>query len=129
LLTFKSVQNLNPGKTLIEAVEILVEKLHLYQRALGKAYKPPEHLIAAVTRAFQDSPKMSDALSDPTTSFETLMSKLRARAAMLQQDESANQYTIDTSTNLASNRRLRDREEAIVLYTDRKFFSHTKRHA
>jgi hypothetical protein len=61
-LTFKSVQNLNPGKTLMEAVEILVKKLHLCQRTLGKAYEPPEHLVAAVTKAFQDLPKMSNAL-------------------------------------------------------------------
>jgi hypothetical protein len=72
---------------------------------------------------------MSNALSDPTTSFKTLMSKLHIRAAVLQQDESANQYTIDISTNSASSRRLRDREEVTVLYTDYKFLGRIKRHA
>jgi hypothetical protein len=129
LLTFKGVRNLNPGKTLVEAVETLVEKLHLCQRALGKAYEPPEHLVAAVIRAFQDLPKMSDALSDSITNFETLMLKLRARAAVLQREESASQYVTDMDTDLASSHRRRDCEEATALYTDRKFLGCTRRQA
>jgi hypothetical protein len=72
---------------------------------------------------------MSNTLNDLTTSFKTLMLKLYTRAAMLQQDESANQYIINTGTNSASSRRLRDRKEATILYTDRKFLNRTKRHA
>ncbi|EED14529.1 conserved hypothetical protein [Talaromyces stipitatus ATCC 10500] len=77
------------AKTLVEAVEILIKKLHLCQCALGNAYKGQEHLVAAVTRACQDSPEMSDALSDPATNFETLVSRLRARAAVVQGKKSA----------------------------------------
>jgi hypothetical protein len=52
LLTFKSIQNLNLGKILVEAVEILIKKFHLYQRALGKTYELSEYLVAVVTKAF-----------------------------------------------------------------------------
>ncbi|EED23142.1 hypothetical protein TSTA_065950 [Talaromyces stipitatus ATCC 10500] len=81
--TLKGILRNNPSKTLMEAVEILIEKLHLCQRALGNAYKGQEHLVAAVTRVCQDLPEMSDALSDPATNFETLVSRLRARAAVV----------------------------------------------
>lgn len=123
--TLKGVLRNNPGKTLVKAVEILVEKLHLCQRALGNAYKGQEHLVAAVTRACQDSPEMSDALSDPTTIFETLVSRLRARAAVVQGKESASQYLTQVEADSASNGIGED--NPIILYTDRKFLGRTNR--
>ncbi|EED12737.1 transposase, putative [Talaromyces stipitatus ATCC 10500] len=111
------------AKTLVEAVEILIEKLHLCQCALGNAYKGQEHLVAAVTRACQDSPEMSDALSDPATNFETLVSRLRARAAVVQGKESASQYLTRVKANSAPNGIGED--NPMTLYTDRKFLGRT----
>ncbi|EED22562.1 conserved hypothetical protein [Talaromyces stipitatus ATCC 10500] len=114
-ITLVDVRRENTGKTLPEAVEILVEKLHLCQRALGPHYMSPEHLVSAIIRACQGSPEMSEVLSEPTTKFETLVSRLRARAAIMQKKEAAGQYLAE-SNNVPSTH-----------FTDRKYVGKTSR--
>ncbi|EED11959.1 hypothetical protein TSTA_000370 [Talaromyces stipitatus ATCC 10500] len=89
-ITLVDVRCENTGKTLPEAVEILVEKLHLCQHALRPHYMSPKHLISAIIRACQGSLEISEVLSEPTTKFETLVSRLCTRAAIIQKKEAAN---------------------------------------
>ncbi|EED14740.1 conserved hypothetical protein [Talaromyces stipitatus ATCC 10500] len=115
-VTLAGERQSNPGKLLVEVIDLMVDKLHLCQRALGSAYAGDEHLIAAITRACQSTPEMGEALSEPTSSFQTIVSKLRARAGVVQRKESAGQYMVDKVNNPQ------------VFYTDRKFIGHTNRH-
>ena len=57
------------GRSWEQAVETLIERLHLCQRALGPKYMGSQHLVSAIVRACQTSPDMVEALSEPSTSF------------------------------------------------------------
>ncbi|EED12959.1 hypothetical protein TSTA_054690 [Talaromyces stipitatus ATCC 10500] len=52
-VTLAGERQSNPGKLLVEVVDLMVEKLHLCQQALGSAYASDEHLIAGITRAYR----------------------------------------------------------------------------
>ncbi|EED18930.1 hypothetical protein TSTA_126380 [Talaromyces stipitatus ATCC 10500] len=109
-ITLVDVRCENTGKTLPEAVEILVEKLHLCQCALGPYYISPEHLVSAIIRACQGSPEMSEVLSESTIKFETLVSRLRAKAAIMQKKEAARSTLEKPVEGIA--RHLRDHGDA-----------------
>ncbi|EED15826.1 conserved hypothetical protein [Talaromyces stipitatus ATCC 10500] len=91
-VTLAGERQSNPGKLLVEV------------RALGLAYAGDEHLIAAITRACQSTPEMGEALSEPTSSFQIIISKLRARDAqiattILDRVKNTNARTVTTLNN------------------------------
>ncbi|MBW0486250.1 hypothetical protein O181_025965 [Austropuccinia psidii MF-1] len=84
--TLNGVRRENPDKTLEEAVELLVEKLDLCQRALAPHFNGRASLNTAIVSACSKSPEMRETIMEvgPSTSFETLVTGLRRRAAFLQ---------------------------------------------
>ncbi|EED20782.1 conserved hypothetical protein [Talaromyces stipitatus ATCC 10500] len=106
-VTLAGERQSNPSKSWVEVVDLM--------RALGSVYAGDEHLIAAITRACQSTPEMGEALSEPTSSFQTIISKLRARTGVVQRKELASQYVVDEVNNPQ------------VFYTDRKFMGRTNR--
>ena len=80
LMTYSSLkaEKSNIGKTNLEVLQALLDKLQLCQRALGLGYMGENQLIATTQRACHGVPKLEFALFTPTTTFEELFSKLQS---------------------------------------------------
>ena len=80
LMTYSTlkVEKSNIGKTNLEVLQALLDKLQLCQRALGLGYMGENQLIAATQRACHGFSELEFALFTPTTTFEELSSKLRS---------------------------------------------------
>ena len=74
-MTYSSlkVEKSNIGKTNLEVLQALLDKLQLCQRALGLGYIGENQLIAATQGEVS---KLKFPLFTPTTTFEELSSKL-----------------------------------------------------
>ena len=73
-MTFNSVyaEAENTGKTKMEVLEILLDRLQRCQRALGPAFRDEVHLISATLRAVQGVPELKIALARPERLFNAL---------------------------------------------------------
>ena len=78
LLTYSSfkAEKSNIGKTNLEVLQTLLDKLQLCQRALGLGYMGENQLIAATQRACHGVSELEFTLFTPATTFEELSSKL-----------------------------------------------------
>ena len=78
LMTYSTlkVEKSNIGKTNLEVLQALLDKLQLCQRALGLGYMGENQLIAATQRVCRGVSELEFALFTPTTTFEELSSKL-----------------------------------------------------
>ena len=93
--TFKA-ENSNIGKTNLEVLQALLNKLQLCQRALGLGYIGENQLIAAIQRACCKVSKLEFALFTPITTFEELFSKLQTSIMTHDNRNTANiQYFTD----------------------------------
>lgn len=117
-ISLARIRQENGGKTWEQAVDALIEKLHLCQRALGREYEGDKQLTAALVRSCQGISEFSEALSEPVASFEALVSRLRVRASVLQDKDAARIHLAGT-------------DEAVDMpsthFTDRKFMGRTSR--
>ncbi len=79
LMTYYSLkaEKSNIGKTNLEVLQTLLDKLQLCQRALGLGYMGENQLIAATQKACRGVSELEFALFTPATTFEELSSKLR----------------------------------------------------
>ena len=68
----------NIGKTNLEVLQVLLNKLRLYQQTLGLGYIGKNQLIAPTQRVCREVSKLKFALFTPTTTFEELSSKLQS---------------------------------------------------
>ena len=66
------------GKSNLEVLQALFDKLQLCQRALGKAYNSEQQLVDATLRAVGGVRELSLALTRPEKSFEALCATLRS---------------------------------------------------
>ena len=86
----------NIGKTNLEVLQALLDKLQLCQRALGLGYIGENQLIAATQRACRGVSELEFALFTPATTFEELSSKLRSSIITYDNHNAANtQYFMD----------------------------------
>ncbi len=78
LMTYSmlKVEKSNIRKTNLEILQALLDKLQLYQRALGLDYMGENQLIAATQRAYYRVSELEFVLFIPITTFEELFSKL-----------------------------------------------------
>ena len=90
------VEKSNIGKTNLEVLQALLDKLQLCQRALGLGNMGENQLITAIQRACRGVPKLEFALFTPATTFEKLSSKLRSSIMTHDNRNAANiQYFTD----------------------------------
>ncbi len=80
LMTYYSLkaEKRNIGKTNLEVLQTLLDKLQLYQRAWGLGYIGENQLIAAAQRVCRGVFELEFALFTPSKTFEELSSKLRS---------------------------------------------------
>jgi hypothetical protein len=76
--TFSHVRRENSEKTLQEVLRILLDKLALCQRALGKDYEGDAQLRTTVMRACRGVPELELALFKPAPRCEEMFSDLRS---------------------------------------------------
>jgi hypothetical protein len=79
-ITFQTVlsEPKNTGKTYLEVLQILLDRLQRCQRALGPAYKDEIHLVANTLRAVQGVQELKIALARPERSFNALSAQLKS---------------------------------------------------
>jgi hypothetical protein len=75
-ITFSKVKQENPDQTLHQALDHLLDKLQLCQRALGPAYAGEDALRTTVIRACRNSPELEIALYKPARVCEELFADL-----------------------------------------------------
>ena len=68
----------NPGKGLHEVLQILLDKLQLCQRALGKNFKGEDALRITVINIYRRVPELEIVLFKPAVLCEGLFSDLRS---------------------------------------------------
>jgi hypothetical protein len=68
----------NPDQTLYQAFDYLLNKLQLYQRALGPAYAGEDAFRTTVIRACRNSPELKIALYKPARVCEKLFADFRS---------------------------------------------------
>ena len=98
LMTYSTLraEKSNIGKSNLEVLQVLLDKLQLCQRALGLGYMGEKQLIATVQRACRGVSELKFALFTPTTTFEKLSSKLRSSIMTNDNRNAANvQYFTD----------------------------------
>jgi hypothetical protein len=81
-ITFHSMRAEHAGKTNLEVLQLLLDKLQKYQRALGVKYAGDQQLVSATLRACARVHELRIALTNPQRSFEGLASQLRSTLAM-----------------------------------------------
>ena len=98
LLTYFSfkAEKSDIGKTNLEVLQTVLDKLQLCQRDLGLGYMGENQLIAATQRACRGVSELEFALFTPATTFEELSSKLRSSIITHDNRNAANtQYFTD----------------------------------
>ncbi|KAL2285921.1 hypothetical protein FJTKL_07413 [Diaporthe vaccinii] len=110
-ITFTGLQHKHPDKDKAEILQILINKLTLYSRALGYNKYSDQHLRDNVLRAIKGIPEFTFALIAPHSSTEALYSSLRAalQAAKYQ------------GTSSAFNVVAEDDDHDDQYYTDRRY--------
>jgi hypothetical protein len=109
--TFARMRTENPEKDLREILQLLLDKLQLCQRALGKNFGGEDALRTTVINACRGVPELEMALFKPATICEGLFSDLRSAVEIhLARKHTAymatGQYYLDRWYN--DNRRIRD---------------------
>ncbi|KAI1430907.1 hypothetical protein GGR50DRAFT_700807 [Xylaria sp. CBS 124048] len=89
---FNTEQNKNAGKTDLEVLQLLLDKLSLCQRALRQEYCGEHQLISTVHRACRNVPQLQHALFEPSYRFEDLASKLRTSIGTHENLKGARQF-------------------------------------
>ncbi|KAF1935035.1 hypothetical protein EJ02DRAFT_507252 [Clathrospora elynae] len=108
--TFARTRTENPNKGLHEVLQILLDKLQLCQRALGKNFEGEDALRTTVINAYRGVPELEMALFKPATICEGLFSDLRSAVEM----HLAQQHT--TQMLMGSNTVMEDQ-----YYLDRRY--------
>ncbi|KAF9730181.1 hypothetical protein PMIN01_12114 [Paraphaeosphaeria minitans] len=104
-LTFERYKRDNPAATSHEALEAMIDKLTLAQRALGQGFSGELQLHTTIVRACRGHPDLEQAMFNPKNTVEGLLSDLRA-SLQVAEDRKKSQF-------------LQDSEE--VYYTDRRY--------
>jgi hypothetical protein len=73
----------NPDQTLYQAFNHLLDKLQLYQRALGPAYAGEDALRTTVIRSCRNSPEFEIAFYKPARVCKKLFADLRSAIKMV----------------------------------------------
>jgi len=112
--TFARTRTENPEKGLHEVLQILLDKLQLCQRALGKNFEGEDALRTTVINACRGVPELEMALFKPATICEGLFSDLRSAVEthLARQHTTqmvADQYYLDRRYN--SNGRIRGQSQ------------------
>jgi len=110
-MSFARIKQENPTKSPHEALEAMIDKLTLAQRALGPQFQGEIPLHTAVVRACRGQPELEQAMLSIKPTCEALFSDLRA----------ALQVTIDRQNNAFLN------NPHDAYYTDRRYRSHRLR--
>ena len=113
--TFFSIKAENAGKSDLEVLQIMLDKLSLCQRALGPDFRGEQQLISAVHRACRTVPQLQHALFEPATRFEDLASKLRASVGTHEVMKGASQYMANEDSSDDSS------DDINAFYVDRKY--------
>jgi hypothetical protein len=106
-MSFGRIKQENPTKSPHEALEAMIDKLTLAQRALGPQFQGEIPLHTAVVRACRGQPELEQAMFSIKPTCEALFSDLRA----------ALQVTIDRKNNAFL------KEPLDAYYTDRRYNS------
>jgi hypothetical protein len=77
-IDYSTIRRENPDKTPHEALELMFDKLHLCQRALGPTYAGGIPLRAQIMQACRKSTELASALNKPAADPAELMADLRA---------------------------------------------------
>jgi hypothetical protein len=76
-ITFSQMKFKHPDKTFYEALDLLLDKLQLCQRALGKEFMGEDALRTNVIRACRDVPELKQALFKSARGCKKLFSDFR----------------------------------------------------
>lgn len=110
-LSFARCKQEHSDKSLHEVLEIMIDKMTLAQRALGREHQGESQLHTAVVRACRGQPELEPALFALKPTCEALFDDLRA-AIQVTMDRQAFQFVYGTPD---------------AFYTDRKYSSSTSR--
>ena len=113
-LTFARCKQENPDKSMLEVLEIMIDKITLAQRALGIEFQGETMLHTAIVRACRGQPELEPAMFNQKESCEGLYSDLRA-AVQVAADRKFGQYI--------QNQTLDEHLYEDTYYTDRKYNS------
>ena len=105
--SFERIRRENPDKTMHEALEMLIDKLSLCQRALGEEYRGEYALRTAVLTACRGVKELQMALFMPPMACEDLFQSLRS--------------SIETSLAMPAEQFYTADEENYAFYTDRRY--------
>lgn len=96
-ITFQTVlsEPKNTGKTYLEVLQILLDRLQRCQRALGPAYKDEIHLVANTLRAVQGVQELKIALARPERSFNALSAQLKSTMKVEENTRSPGHFYTD----------------------------------
>lgn len=105
--TFAKVRAQNPDKDLHDILRIMLDKLQLCQRALGRDYSGEDNLRTTVIKACRGVPELEMALFKPAQLCEELFSDLRSAVetrltrttAIHVMDDESDQYYVDRRYN------------------------------
>jgi hypothetical protein len=93
-MTFARAKQENPDKSSHEALEYMIDKLTLAQRALGPQFKGDVPLHTTIVRACRGHPELEPAMFNTKPTCEALFGDLRS-ALQVYQDRQGHQYIQD----------------------------------
>jgi hypothetical protein len=100
-ITFSKIKQENPDQTLYQALDHLLDKLQLCQRALGPAYAGEDAFQTIVIRACRNSPELEIALYKPARVCEELFADLRsAIEVVLNRSSGPKFYAFENATRM-----------------------------
>ncbi|KAI1000946.1 hypothetical protein K3495_g7249 [Podosphaera aphanis] len=104
-LTIRKMQDKEPGKSKMEALQLLFDNLQRCQRALGPQFEGEQHAMATLRRAVKDDPVFNLAMFTKTSSLEELQSNLRGALNTVDSQQGSGQYitTADIQDHVQKN--------------------------